>query len=326
MSDGARRLPQGLEIRAATPDDRPAIIELCRISLGWDDDPRFEQLYAWKHDDNPFGASPTWVATDAGRIVGLRAFLRWEFIRNGQVLRAVRAVDTATHPHYQGKGLFTALTMHGLAELAADGVDFVFNTPNDKSRPGYLKMGWHEVGRFPSAMRFAGPLSALASVRSRTASGHWSLPLTIGEPFDAWLDHTEHSDDARPMPTAADALTTNVGRRFLLWRYGNALLGYRAVPQGRGAVIVRARRRGLADELVLLHAIDLSMVQADDVAAKALKQSGCNHCMRTGPPRVRSGFLPLPGGGPMLTFRALKSMTKPALGDWQLGMGDIELF
>ncbi len=32
-------------------------------------------------------------------------------------------------------------------ELTTDGVDAIVNTPNDKSRPGYLEMGWPEVGR-----------------------------------------------------------------------------------------------------------------------------------------------------------------------------------
>ena len=103
------------------------------------------------------------------RIVGLRAFMRWEFVRGGEVLHAVRAVDTATHPDYQGKGLFTAMTMHGLDVISDDGIDFVFNTPNDKSRPGYLKMGWQEVGKLPVAIRVAGPGGAMRMARSRVA-------------------------------------------------------------------------------------------------------------------------------------------------------------
>ena len=73
--------------------------------------------------------------------------MRWEFQRGDEVFRCVRAVDTATHPDYQGRGLFTRLTKAALPELVADGVKFVFNTPNDQSRPGYLKMGWQAVGR-----------------------------------------------------------------------------------------------------------------------------------------------------------------------------------
>ena len=66
---------------------------------------------------------------------------------------AVRAVDTATDPEFQGRGIFTRLTLEALDELAADGVDFVFNTPNARSRPGYLKMGWQVVGRLAAAVR-----------------------------------------------------------------------------------------------------------------------------------------------------------------------------
>jgi len=86
----------GLDIRPATPDDRAAILTLLQRSLGWDDDPRYEQLFRWKHETNAFGPSPTWVAVDGDRIAGVRMFMRWEFVRGGQVLRAVRAVDTAT--------------------------------------------------------------------------------------------------------------------------------------------------------------------------------------------------------------------------------------
>ncbi len=170
-----RALPDGLAIREATAEDRPAIIELCRAALGWGDDPRFEQLFSWKHDENAFGPSYMWVATDGDRIVGLRAFMRWEFARRGEMLRAVRAVDTATHPDYQGKGLFTAMTMHGLDEIRDDGIDFVFNTPNDKSRPGYVKMGWREVGKLPVAIRVAGPRGAGAwpAPEWRPRTGRW---------------------------------------------------------------------------------------------------------------------------------------------------------
>ena len=151
-----------LDIRPAEPEDRDAIITLLQRSLGSDGDPRYPELFAWKHDTNRFGPSPMWVATDGGRVVAFRALMRWEFVRGGKVLRAVRAVDTATDPDYQGRGLFRALTMHGLESVRAEGVDFVFNTPNDQSRPGYLKMGWREVGRLPAAVRFTGPTGHVA--------------------------------------------------------------------------------------------------------------------------------------------------------------------
>jgi hypothetical protein len=43
-------------------------------------------------------------------------------------------------------------------------------------------------------------------------------------------------------------------------------------------------------------------------------------------PYRRGGFFPLPGGGPVLTWRALTESDAPSLEAWDLTMGDIELF
>ena len=124
-----------------------------------------------------------------GRIAGYRTFLRWEFEDgHGQVHRAVRAVDTATHPDFQGRGVFRTLTLAAVEAMTAEGVDFVFNTPNDKSRPGYLKMGWHEVGRLPAAVAVRGPFAALRLLRARTAAERTPLPGGGGAPAPAVLD------------------------------------------------------------------------------------------------------------------------------------------
>src|SRR5262249_20381845 len=134
------RVIQGeLTIRRAGPEDESAVLELLAASLGWKRDETFETFFAWKHERNPFGPSPAWVAVDAGRVVGFRTFLQWQFEHpDGRPRRAVRAVDTATAPDYQGRGVFRRLTLHAVDELREDGIDFVFNTPNAKSRPGYL--------------------------------------------------------------------------------------------------------------------------------------------------------------------------------------------
>jgi L-malate glycosyltransferase len=76
-------LPESRSGRQPT-DDRPAILALLTKSLGWHDDPRYQALFEWKHDQNPFGPSPMWVATDGDRVVGLRVFMRWQFRRGGR--------------------------------------------------------------------------------------------------------------------------------------------------------------------------------------------------------------------------------------------------
>ena len=69
------------------------------------------------------------------------------------------AVDTATDPEHHGRGIFRALTTQGVERLADDGVAWVFNTPNDASRPGYLKMGWTAIGALPVSIVARSPLA-----------------------------------------------------------------------------------------------------------------------------------------------------------------------
>ncbi len=322
----AHRLPQGLDIRAATRADRAAILELCALSLGWTGDDRFAELYAWKHDLNVFGPSPTWVATDGGRIVGLRAFMRWEFVRGGEIVKAVRAVDTATDPDHRGKGLFTALTLHAVDSLHEEGVDFVFNTPNRASLTGYLKMGWREVGRLPVASRVSSPGPVLRTALSRAAADLWSLPINAGEPFLDWLDRAGLPSAPRDDPTLVRALTTNVSAEYLRWRYGLPDLNYRAVAGDGGVVVLRRRRRGSAIELAVLDHLGLDAAGADRVVAATLRSADCHHALRLGAARLSTGFVPLPGAGPMVTWRALNQLAMPPLHNWRLGLGDIELF
>jgi GNAT superfamily N-acetyltransferase len=314
----------GYEIRPAVPGDRPALLALATASLGWRDDERHARLFAWKHDENPFGPSPMWVATAGGEVVGLRAFLRWQLHRGDEVISAVRAVDTATHPDHQGKGLFTALTLHALDAVAAEGVDLVFNTPNDKSMPGYLKMGWREVGRLPASVRLARPGSVVTTVRSRAAADLWSQPLDVGVGADSWLDHHEPVVDA---PDDPRRIVTPVSAAFWRWRFGGDLLGYRVVESSdsTAAVVVRARRRGASTELVQA-ATSGDPAGVDDACRRALSASGADHLLAIGRPDLGHGRLPVPGVGPRLVMRSLSGVAVPPLANWALTLGDVELF
>lgn len=319
-----RATAPGLDIRPATLADREAILQLLQRSMGRADDPRFAELYRWKHDLNAFGPSPTWVATDGGTVVAVRIFMRWEFVRGADVLRAVRAVDTATDPAYQGRGLFTALTMHGVAEMKADGVDFVFNTPNTQSLPGYLKMGWREVGCLPVAVRPIGPGGVWRMARSRASAEHWSQPIDVGVAFAAWAAGRDGWRGEQQLPVRT--IATHTTEAFDRWRFGQADLQYRVVEADSGALVVRARRRGRAFELVQVASFGLSAAQADRCFARAARESHADYALRLGAPRIRGGFLPLPGGGPVLTWRGINSEGLPPLTNWALTMGDIELF
>lgn len=214
-----------LQVREAIDGDLSQVLELLQSSLGWVPDEQYAAFYRWKHHDNPFGRSPAWVAVDGDRIVGLRVWLRWRFVRDGRAWEAVRAVDTATHPDHQGRGIFRRLTTSSLEVLREQGVAHVFNTPNEQSRPGYLKMGWQQVGRLPTAVRFRSPVAAAKAVRARVPADKWSLPSDAGLPASEVL-----SDDAEVTELVAalpdQRVRTDLDVDVLRWRYGFGPLHY----------------------------------------------------------------------------------------------------
>lgn len=338
----AQNVADDLTIRAATDDDRAAVIELCRASLGWKQGDPNEGFFAWKHDENPFGTSPAWVAVASdGSLAGLRVFLRWRFrAPDGEVIDAVRAVDTATHPDWQGKGIFTRLTLGALDELADQGLDVVFNTPNDQSRPGYLKMGWSQVGRVPVGLRVRSVSSFRRIAGARAAAEKWSQDSDVAMDAAALLG--EHSAPSGELTALLERLEpakgihTDVSADYLRWRYSFAPLGYRALPLGDrlddGVVAFRVRRRGTATELTVCDVLAPRGAPVGRAIGHLLRRSGADYAIRTidsgllDPAAVRTGFVPAPQLGPILTWRPVTRPTVPSIGDLALTLGDVELF
>jgi GNAT superfamily N-acetyltransferase len=326
-----------LAVRRSTDDDEPAVLELLQTSLGWLADEHHAAFFRWKHRDNPFGPSPAWVALDGERIVGLRVLLRWEFDRDGgpdeRAARAVRAVDTATDPAYQGRGIFSMLTLHAIDELTREGLHFIFNTPNDQSLPGYLKMGWQVVGRLPVAARPRSPAAMARMARARTAADLWSTPA------DAGLDAVQALADVSALGALLASQPRTRGLRtrrtpeVIRWRYaGFPPLGYRVLLRGsrleEGFVVFRLRRRGQALEAVVG---DVLVPGADRRTTAALLRSvpraaGADYAIRLGRGAAGAGYVALPRQGPVLTWRALTEETPPPLESWRLTLGDVELF
>lgn len=351
-----------ITVRRASADDLAGIIEVASAALGWAPGEPHERLFRWKHLDNPFGESPMWVAESDGRLAGFRAFMRWELDgpAGGDVTdtgtdadsavrrrwRAVRAVDTATHPDFQRMGIFSKLTLGALDEMRAEGVDIVFNTPNDQSRPGYLKMGWIDVGRLPVTFRPTSPAALARMAKARTAADKWSEPTSTGvSAIDALADHEAvaalaaaaggGSPKSSSNGSANAPLVTPLEAAFLAWRYALEPLHYRAWVgrSGRGdlsegLVLFRRRRRGTAMECSVGHVL---VPGGDPLDVRRLlgslaKEIDADYLIRIGAPDGRGGFAPLPNQGPRLTARTVTTDPPADLGAWSFQLGDVELF
>ncbi len=321
----------GLEIRRANPDDRLAIVDLCRASLGWANGGVDEAFFTWKHDENPAGPSPAWVAVAPdGSLAGLRVFLRWRFRSGSTILRAVRAVDTATHPDWQGRGIFTRLTLGALPDLADDGVDVVFNTPNDQSRPGYLKMGWSLVGRVPVSVRPASVRRLGALAGARVAAEKWSESSAAGvEVGEVLADRGAIAALVAATPRS-DVVSSYRDADSLAWRYGFEPLHYRAMPIGSsvsdGVVVFRVRRRGSAREATICDVLVPPHRSARRAFARIARESQADYLICGGHEASRWGFVPTPRIGPKLTWKPILRAGVPEMQELRLPLGDVELF
>jgi hypothetical protein len=273
-----------------------------------------------------------------GRVVGLRAFLRWRFVAGDRTVEAVRAVDTATHPEFQGRGVFSRLTREAIEALREE-ADLVFNTPNEKSLPGYLKLGWRVVGRVPVSVRVRRPGTFLWNLRA-PAPRHPHPTVDASPAAEALADGDRVAELLRRIERPDGRLSTPRTIEYLRWRYGAApLLDYRAVrlQEGEGLAIFRIRPRGGLWEATVTELL----VPAGDVSAgrrllrTVTRAAAADHLTCSFPGRSvasraarRAGYLPAPGG---MTLVANPLRGEPApdptdLRSWALSLGDLEVF
>jgi hypothetical protein len=292
-----------------------------------------ESYFRWKHLENPFGRSLMWVAESNERLVGFRAFMRWRFSRGGERVDAVRPVDTATDADFRRLGIFRELTVTALESIPSNVV--LFNTPNDQSRPGYVKMGWHVVGRVPLYLRIHRVLRVV-----RTTAGRMVRPRSPLGPMDGVDPSIDRLGAEAPLVGDDLRLTTQRDAGYLQWRYLAAPgLDVRFAVSGGGDPCDGYAVYRVHEKLGRRTAIVLEIVGSQDVGSQrrllseVAKASGADVVSLSALERApivsaarRSGFLKvrrgmylavrLPDGGyPGGSFR-----------DWCLSLGDLESF
>lgn len=195
--------------------DLDEIVALIQENL----DPEFTRdFFRWKHVLNPAGKSYGILALDEEKIVGLRMFMFWNFQHPEKgTLKAIRPVDTVTDIDYRGKGLFKKLTLEGL-QRCENRYDIIFNTPNENSLPGYLKMGWK---KFENIKRFKiGFINYFAK----------SHPVKI-----------YGINELEQIPSEENKINTRSlhDLDFLKWRYGDPVYKLANFSKGRGLIIYK---------------------------------------------------------------------------------------
>lgn len=313
-----------MEIREGREQDIPGILNVLKASLGETSSRKTEEVWRFKHVDNPFGKSLVLLALEDNQVIGVRAFMRWKWQRGSKVYSAFRAVDTATHPKHQGKGIFKKLTLKALEIGEERGDHFVFNTPNSQSKPGYLKMGWKEVDKLKVSVRPVNPF-------------FWKSKGEISEYHKTWNDSSnpEFLDDYQAKMINTGQLFTPKDLDYLKWRYlNNPLQDYHVVATPDFFLAGYVKDQGKFKEFRVSEAIKspgLPNGILNKEVKKLSREYGVN-VISFSPASDLNFTISVTGNfGPVLTFKDMAITEKDKneflnLSSWAYCTGDLELF
>lgn len=314
-----------MEIREATVDDIPQIVSLLRKSLGETLLPKSEKVWRYKHIDNPFGESLVLVATLKDTIVGVRAFMRWNWNIEQSNFKVFRAVDTGVLPEHQGKGVFRKLNQGAVEIAKRNGDSFIFNTPNSQSLPGNLKMGWQKIDRIKTVILPSKPFYLFLGEKTPVYSVN--KKVSVDKLKGLLLEYTHLQEEKNKFYTPKTL-------EYLYWRYErNPLQKYQVFADEDLYLAGYLKKHKKFAELRITEHIFVNkkgLNKAKRFVKEWSKEFRCP-VISFAPHFTMSPFVFSGHFGPILTFRNLNlddnSQHKLMdLSNWEYTLGDLELF
>lgn len=313
-----------MEIREADEYDIPKIVKVLKASLGEDQLELSEKVWKYKHLENPFGKSIVLIADENKEIIGVRAFMRWEWQFGVEKFQALRAVDTATHPNHQGKGVFKKLTLEAVQNSKANNYHFIFNTPNEQSRPGYLKMGWKQVGEI-----FVGIKPSFSFLKFKNTRKSYEIKKNItNEHIDSLCREWNNKLAAK------SGLFTPKSAEMLRWRYEeNPLQSYEVLADNGYYLAAYVKKRGSFKEFRVAEYIYdeklLSKKELKRIIDRLVSNFSCQ--MVSFSPNLLKMSGKKGHFGPVLTLNTLnvediQNEEFLKITNWNNSLGDLELF
>lgn len=125
---------------------------------------------AWLYVANPDGKAVGFDAWDGERLAAHYVCVPARAWVEGSEVPVLLSLNTATHPEYQGKGLFTQLAAMTYEAGAAQGFDGVYGVANANSTPGFVRKLGFQLVRPLEARVGLGPLRHRARPAARELS------------------------------------------------------------------------------------------------------------------------------------------------------------
>lgn len=111
----------------------------------------------WLYAENPVGPAVGFDAWDDDKLAAHYVCIPGPASVGGRSVKVLLSLNTATHPSYQGKGLFTKLAEMTYAAGAVNDFDCVYGVANANSTPGFTrKLGFQLVSPLEARVGLGG--------------------------------------------------------------------------------------------------------------------------------------------------------------------------
>lgn len=292
-------------IREYREGDEEQILKLQGIVMS---DSKDKQWWQWMYRDGPLGPARIFVVEAKQRIIGHTAMIFVPIKIRDQVTRSTHGVDLMVHPDYRRQGLFITLHTNLLGAVSARRGGISYGTPNDQSRPGFVKrLSLMEICEVPRLLKvvdwgivlksryripvFIGKLLGSAWERM---TGCVSLGKDIGIEIEEVFSFDERIDKFWEKASKMKDIMVIKDMKYLNWRYV-------AKPGKEYKILIAKKQQEIVGYTVLKveknvpprgYIVDLLIVPGESRVAEALITRAIRHLKEDGAATVSCWMLP----------------------------------
>jgi len=135
----------GIVVRPFRRDDRPGVRRVLEATYGSEAPPA--EGYHWWSFGCPDATSGFMVAETNDAIVGVQPMNILPYHDGCKHFKGGLLTGVAVHPEFRRRGIFSALVKACEKEAWRQDAAFVNTMPNERSRPGFLKLGYTDLGQ-----------------------------------------------------------------------------------------------------------------------------------------------------------------------------------
>lgn len=134
-----------LHVRPIRDQDWPGIQEVQSATYG--EDAMSPEVYQWWSKGLSSGQRGGVVAVSGERIVGVQPMEYFQYIGGETPYTGGMLTGVAVHPVFRRQGIFTKMIDACEQDAWSTGAEFIVTLPNDRSKPGFVKRGYVDLGR-----------------------------------------------------------------------------------------------------------------------------------------------------------------------------------